>query len=59
MQRELGYMTTGDLIEYVRAQEELAAIRTIAARQPWKANDLRSAQNAALRQLATIATRYS
>lgn len=51
-------MTEGDLCEYVRAQEQLAAIRTICARMPWRGKAMRHAQQAATQTLRNLAWRY-
>ncbi len=51
-------MTEGDLIDYVRAQEQLAAMRTIARRMPYKAKSLRVAMSTHTETLAVLAMRY-
>lgn len=51
-------MTVGDEFEYERALAHVAAMQTIARRQPDKRAQMRALVNAELSKIATINARY-
>jgi hypothetical protein len=51
-------MTDGDLVDYTRAQQRIAAMNSEALRHPWRAKALRAMMHAETARMGDIVSRY-